>query len=186
MRRGGALMKKGYVVAVMLAVVFLGAFYAVISFLKKNEAVRYDSDYTWHAEYDSAANADILVRGKKINHIKNDAAKLIIALNRAVEKSEMARPREDAARTDFPRINLRNIEQQTANVEIVNDRYLTQDMGSSGAQDYLAEVTYTLTENPGIKSVNFIFQAGDHAMPGIYGRESFTSYRLVVDDNRKR
>jgi hypothetical protein len=67
-----------------------------------------------------------------------------------------------------------------------NDPYLTQDRGSSGAQDYLAEVTFTLTENPGIKSVNFIFQAGDHAMPGTYSRENFTSYRLVIDDKRKR
>ena len=179
-------MKKSYVVAVMFAVVFLGVIYVVTSLLKKNEAVVYDSDYTWHAEYDSTANADTLVRGKKISHIKNDVAKLVIALNKSVEKSEAARPHEDAAGGKFPRINLRNIEQHTANIEIVNDQYLTQDMGSSGAQDYLAEVTYTLTENPGIKSVNFIFPAGDHAMPGTYSRESFTSYRLVIDDNRKR
>jgi len=179
-------MKKSYVVAVMLAVVFLGAIYVVISLLKKNEVVTYDSGYTWHVEFDTTANVDTLVRGKKINHIKNDVAKLVIALNKSVAMSEVARPREDAARADFPRINLRNIEKQTANIEIMNGQYLTQDMGSSGAQDYLAEVTYTLTENPGVKSVNFIFQAGDHAMPGTYSRESFTSYRLVTDDNRKR
>ena len=179
-------MKKNYVVAVMLAVVFLGAIYVVISLLMKNEAVTYDSDYTWHAEFDTTANADTLVRGKKINRIKNDVAKLVMALNKSVEKSEAARPRENAESANFPRINLRNIEQRTANIEIVNDRYLTHDMGSSGAQDYLAEVTYTLTEYPGIKSVNFIFQAGDHAMPGMYSRESFTSYRLVIDDNRKQ
>jgi hypothetical protein len=179
-------MKKGLVVAVMLAVVFLGVFYAVISLLKKNEAITYDADYTWHAEFDPTANVETLVRGSKINHIKNDIAKLVIALNRAVEKSETARPREDAAHTGFPVIRLRNIDQQTANVEIANDQYLTQSMGSDGAQGYLAEVTYTLTENPGIKSINFLFAAGDHAMPGIYSRESFTGYTIVTDDRKRK
>ena len=91
-------MKKSYVVAVMLAVVFLGAIYVVISLLKKNEVVTYDSGYTWHVEFDTTANVDTLVRGKKINHIKNDVAKLVIALNKSVAMSEVARPREDATR----------------------------------------------------------------------------------------
>ncbi len=179
-------MAKKMVVAAMLAVAFIGAIFIVMNLLKNNETVVYNKNYTWHAELDTAAGVETLVRGNKIDHIKNDARKLVSALNKSVEGFETTHPLTDAVKTEFPQINLQKIEQQTANVEITNDRYLTQNMGSDGAQDYLAEVTFTLTENPGIKAVNFIFNAGDHAMPGLYSRESFTSYEIVIDDGHKR
>jgi spore germination protein GerM len=69
-------------------------------------------------------------------------------------------------------------------VEIINAEQVTQSMGSSGAQDYLASVTYSLTENRQIKKVNFIFEEGDHAVPGIYTRESFANYKIVNEGNR--
>ena len=168
----------------MLAVAFIGAIFVVMSVLKNNEAVVYNKNYTWQAELDSAAGVEALVRGNKIDHIKNDVHKLIIALNKTIEDFETTRP-QDSIKTEFPQINLQKIERQTANIEIANDQYLTQNMGSDGAQDYLAEVTFTLTENPGIKAVNFVFNVGDHAMPGLYTRESFTAYKIVIDDGRK-
>lgn len=58
------------------------------------------------------------------------------------------------------------VEHGAAFVQIINAEYLTQRMGSSGAQDYLASVTYTLTENKQIKKVNFFFEEGDQAVPG--------------------
>jgi len=178
-------MAKGLVVALMLAAAFVGAIYVVISFLNKNEAVVYNKNHTWHAEFDAASGMDTLVRGGKLDDIKNDVNKLIIALNKASDDEEVMRPKGEGAKGEFPRIALRKIEQQTANVEIENDQYLTQTMGSFGAQDFLAAITYTLTENPGIRSINFIFNAGDHAMPGLYSRESFAAYQLVIDDGRK-
>jgi hypothetical protein len=92
----------------------------------------------------------------------------------------------DAAGAGLPKIRLQKIEKQTAQIAILNDQYLSEKMGSSGAQDYLASVTYTLTENPGIKAIYFIFHAGEHAMPGIYRRENFTDYKIMADDGRKR
>jgi len=178
-------MAKGLVVSLMLAVAFIGAFFAIRTLFKKNEAVVYNKTYIWHAEFDPASSTDTLVRGRRINEIKNDVNKLIVALNKASDDAETMRPKGEGVRTEFPRIALRKIEQQTANVEIENDQYLTQTMGSSGAQAYLAAITYTLTENPGIRSINFIFNAGDHAMPGLYSRESFAAYKLVIDDGRK-
>ncbi|HYA85716.1 MAG TPA: hypothetical protein VEI57_01460 [Nitrospirota bacterium] len=41
---------------------------------------------------------------------------------------------------------------QVANIEIANEQYLIRKMASVGAQDSLAEVTFTLTENPGIET----------------------------------
>jgi hypothetical protein len=59
------------------------------------------------------------------------------------------------------------------NVEVINDEYLTQRMGSTGADEFLAVATFTLTEYDHIKFVNFIFELGDHASPGLYSREYF-------------
>jgi len=179
-------MPKKIVVAVMLAVSFLGALVAVISLMKKNESVAYNKSYTWYADFDASDNSETLVKGRKINEIKSDVNKLIIALNKASEETETRRSQGEEARTSFPQIALRKIEQRTAELEVVNDQYLTQKMGSSGAQGYLAGATYTLTENPGIRSVNFIFQPGEHAMPGIYSRESFTGYKLMTEDAARR
>ncbi len=121
-----------------------------------------------------------------MDDVKKDVNKLIIALNKAVEDEEVLHPHGDGMKAEFPRVILQKIEGHTASIEILNDRYLTRTMGSSGAQDYLAEVTYTLTEHPGVKDVNFNFAPGDHAMPGIYSRESFTTYKLVIDDGRRQ
>lgn len=50
---------------------------------------------------------------------------------------------------------------------------LTQQMGTTGAMQYMAKTVYNLTELPGIHYVNLNFEEGDHAAPGVYNRESF-------------
>jgi hypothetical protein len=61
----------------------------------------------------------------------------------------------------------------TAYVSIPDATYLTQQSGTMGAQVFLAESTYSITEIPGINVVNFDFKIGDHATPGFYKREDF-------------
>ena len=51
--------------------------------------------------------------------------------------------------------------------------YLTQQMGSTGPQLYFAYAVYNLTEIPGMHYVNFDFEEGDHAFPGVLNRDSF-------------
>jgi len=58
-------------------------------------------------------------------------------------------------------------------VKINKSTYLTQRTGSSGAEAYLAEVTYNLTELTGINFVDINFKMGDHAEPGTYSRTDF-------------
>ena len=58
-------------------------------------------------------------------------------------------------------------------VKIGNSKFVTQQMGSSGAEAYLAEVTYNLTELKNIGFVNINFKEGDHAQPGTYSRTDF-------------
>ncbi|MBN8686641.1 MAG: hypothetical protein J0M10_06475 [Chitinophagales bacterium] len=61
----------------------------------------------------------------------------------------------------------------TLYLRIADATYLTQQMGSSGAEAWLAELVYNCTEIPGIRFVNLDFEEGDHAQPGTYRRESF-------------
>ena len=65
----------------------------------------------------------------------------------------------------------------TLYVSIPDSEFLGQRMGSAGAQAYMASTTYNLTELKNIKYVNFDMEAGDHASPGTYSRESFENYR---------
>ncbi|HEX8378336.1 MAG TPA: hypothetical protein VF602_10995 [Pedobacter sp.] len=66
-------------------------------------------------------------------------------------------------------------------LEIDDAVKLTQEMGSAGAQSYLAEVTYAFTEVEGIKQVNLNFEEGDHAMPGNYKRSDFSEFKIVQE-----
>ncbi len=68
----------------------------------------------------------------------------------------------------------------TLSVKIDNSTYLTQQMGTTGADSYLSVATYTLTELEYVNKVNFDFVEGDHARPGIYSRDYY------VKRNRER
>ncbi len=75
----------------------------------------------------------------------------------------------------YPNIIMEKPEQKgdTLYVKIPNATALTQEMGTMGANIYLAEGTYAFTTIPGIRAVFFDFTEGDHAVPGVYTRDSF-------------
>jgi hypothetical protein len=70
---------------------------------------------------------------------------------------------------DFVRIS-----DDTIYVKIKESTYLTQSIGTTGADEYMSITTYTLTELKGINYVNFDFEEGDHAVPGTYSRQHYT------------
>ena len=74
---------------------------------------------------------------------------------------------------DFVHIDFFRQSQDTVYVKINDASYLTQRMRTTGAQAYLAELTYSMTEVPTVKYVNFDFQEGDHASPGVYQKIDF-------------
>lgn len=82
---------------------------------------------------------------------------------------------------NYPEIKpeIDRISNDTLYLYITDAQYLTQQMGSSGAQMYLMEATYAYTELPGISVVNFSFAEGDHALPGNYTRSSFNQQERV-------
>ena len=85
-----------------------------------------------------------------------------------------------ALNNKYPEIKLEfvSIKMDTAYVRINDAKYLTQTIGSSGAQVYFAEATFALTDIKGVKAVNFAFPEGDHAAPGTYTRENFNKLNL--------
>jgi hypothetical protein len=73
--------------------------------------------------------------------------------------------------------NIKLVYSKTSNdtcyVSIPDAHYLTQQMGSTGPVHYTASVVYNITEIPGINFVNFDFEEGDHAGPGVWSRKDF-------------
>jgi hypothetical protein len=69
-----------------------------------------------------------------------------------------------------PQIILDGVEGKAVRVQVTDDAALTQRLGSAGAQAYLQVVLYSLTSLPEIDCVDFDFQEGDHAQPGLYCR----------------
>jgi hypothetical protein len=75
----------------------------------------------------------------------------------------------------YPEILISDTRQKsdTVFVKIKDATYLTQSSGTTGAEIYLAESTYSFTQIPGVSFVNFDFQVGDHASPGTFIRSDF-------------
>ena len=122
-----------------------------------NANITTDTHYFWSSEWGTKKGLIM----KKTTPISEDSltpSKLIEKLN-----------------NQYPEIRLRfiKISNDSIFVTINKSKYLTQQMGSSGAEAYLAEVTYNLTE---LKDINFVtmrFKEGDHASPGTYARTDF-------------
>ncbi|MGV3707086.1 MAG: hypothetical protein ACO1NU_17070 [Arcticibacter sp.] len=78
----------------------------------------------------------------------------------------------------YPGIQMeyRGMQGDTIITRIQDATQLTQNIGTSGAESYLAEATFSLTEIPTIKAVKIEFEEGDHAMPGTFTRTTFKDF----------
>lgn len=170
---------KSHFVMILAAGVIIAA---AIIYVLSRQADRpvYDMSYAWYVDYDAKTGDALMIRGENVDEIKDDINTLIAALNASDGDPAFSRSPGDQGPNGPPKIKLRNIENGTVHIEVVNGEYLTQRMGTSGAQDYLATVTYTLTEHPGISRVDFLFEEGDHAAPGLYTRTDFAQYYRVI------
>lgn len=116
-----------------------------------------DAHYFWEADQDTH-NRLIMKKSRPISSDSLTTASLLQVLNNLHPNVELS---------------YKKISGDTLFVKINKSTYLTQRMGSSGAEAYLAEVTYNLTEITGINFVNINFKIGDHAEPGTYSRTDF-------------
>jgi hypothetical protein len=142
-------MKKAFLyIAVSIVIVLL----IIVAVKLSGEKYYQSKDYTWYAAI-GTKDGDLLIRGAKIDKIKNNINKLIQALNKSNKDPETFRTPKDKEPTSPPKLKLKNIKDQVVNLEVINAEYLTQ--------------------YDNIKFVNFIFEEGDHAVPGLYSRNYF-------------
>lgn len=135
-----------------------------------------DGSFAWQARAGEDGGNDILIRGANVDQVKNSLTGLICAVNRTDRDPESYR-----APSGEPKLKFKGMEGDIIRVEVINDEYLTQQMGSTGAQEYLAAATFTLTEYAGVKAVLFIFEEGDHAAPGLYTRDGFLKSWTIIN-----
>ncbi len=118
-----------------------------------------DQSYFWSVEDDGKGNLEL----KKIRPISPDSlnyTSVLAMLNSLYPEVKM---------------EVKKLSNDTLFLKTDNGKYLTQRMGSTGAFNYLKEVTYNLTEVNKIHYVNFEFKEGDHAQPGTYSRSDFVN-----------
>ncbi len=82
----------------------------------------------------------------------------------------------------YENIYLEKIKQggDTLYTVIKNSEYLTQRMGSTGAEIYITDVVLNLTSVPGVKYVKVDMEEGDHAGPGVWSAADFKNYKEVI------
>jgi len=116
------------------------------------------ADVPWAAELDS--------NSQKISMQKSDLVK-----NEDLDINNVA----EAINRKYPEIHItsQNQSNDTVYLKIPNATYLTQQSGNMGSEIFMAETTYSFTEIPGVRFVNFNFKVGDHATPGTFKREDF-------------
>ena len=116
----------------------------------------------WTVEYEDNTKTEKLKKPEDINAGSLSATDLINALN-----------------VTFADVQLQYVKtsNDTIFVKIPDSERLTQQMGSTGAYNYMASTVFNLTELNHIKYVKFDFQGGDHASPGVFTREDYKLLR---------
>ena len=99
-----------------------------------------------------------------------DSAK---TLTEAIDRFNSGNQKEN-----YPFARLAKVNFDTAFIVIDNSDYLTQQMGTTGADEYLAKLTFSVTELESINFLNLNFLEGDHAVPGTYKRTDFNPDNL--------
>jgi len=81
----------------------------------------------------------------------------------------------------YPNIMLTkiNLSRDTLYTEIKNSKYLTEQMGSSGAAAYFADVVINLTAIAKVKYVKINFTEGSHALPDTWSEKDFYDYKEI-------
>ena len=79
----------------------------------------------------------------------------------------------------YPDIHLEYIKQSNDTVYATIDSAFsfTNDMGSSGASEYLSTVVVNLTTLKNVNYVNLDFPEGSHASPGVFAKSAFEKYK---------
>jgi hypothetical protein len=78
----------------------------------------------------------------------------------------------------FVQLSRKKFVGDTLILDINDSEYLTQQIGTYGATQYLAETIINLTSCKAAKFVRLNFEEGDHAGPGIWSRNDFAYFKI--------
>jgi len=115
-----------------------------------------DSFSIWVYDY----KTEIPVKNREINFDSLTPSKLVDYINTNNGQDRI-------------QLDLIKISNDTIYLKIKESTFLTQQMGTSGADEYMSVTTFTLTELKGVRYVNLDFEEGDHASPGTYSRQYY-------------
>jgi len=90
------------------------------------------------------------------------------------DPESFAAPEGESLHLYPPKLKLIEVSSDTAYLEVINSYYLTQSMGSAGAEEYITKSGISLLEIEGINYVDFNFEMGDHAYPGTFSKAGYT------------
>ena len=128
-----------------------------------SSAILLDAHYFWVATVDNKSSNTLM---KKLRPLSIDSLTAPVLIRQINDQNA-------DIKLEFVKIS-----NDTIFVKIRNSVVLTQQMGSSGADMYMTEVSYNLTELENINYVHFNFKEGDHASPGTYSRSDFVNVRF--------
>ena len=123
------------------------------------DTVKHSFDAIWSVEYDSVKGLNKAKQLRRLTEPRITAEKITEILNK---------------QWPLIQIKYRFCSGDTLFVSIPESNYLTQQMGTSGAEEYMITATFSFTEVKGINYVSYDFIEGDHAVPGVYNRNSWT------------
>jgi len=112
----------------------------------------------WYIDFEPPNSTGTLKRSKCLDTLDRTPEKLIIEIN-----------------SKFPKVGLEfiKISNDTIYINVLNSDVLTESMGTTGSDEFIAITTYTLTEIDSIKNVFFEMVDGSHAEKGVRTRDSF-------------
>ncbi|MBE7169015.1 MAG: hypothetical protein INR73_00400 [Williamsia sp.] len=116
----------------------------------------------WTTDFDTAKHDFVLIKNREVNPDTLIPQKIIDEIN-SVEASIF--------------LQLEKVSHDTIYVSIPDSYYLTERIGTSGASNYMAYTTFSLTELKGIKYVHYDFEEGEHLSPGTMTRNNYKNYR---------
>jgi hypothetical protein len=116
----------------------------------------------WTTDFDTLKHDFFLIKNREVNADTLTPKKVIDEINSVW--SEII-------------LQFKKVSNDTIYVTIPDSYYLTERIGTSGAANYMASTTYSLTELKGIKYVNYDFEEGEHLSPGTMTRDDYKNYR---------
>ena len=121
----------------------------------------YDSSTAlWTLDIDNSTDDFKLVKSKEVNSETLTPAGVVLIVNKS-----------------WPKIQIKYFVQRsdTIVISIPESEVLTQRMGTMGAEQFMSSTTYSFTELTDVNYVKYEFEAGVHALPGVYSRESWNA-----------